>query len=275
MTHSTPWLVALALSLAACDPAPTPLEYPGPTGYLSDRPSPLAQEPIPPARTLATPKYDVLFVDGALEVAAVFGQLGQEGLFPDDLGYWSQDTLVLALLDAGFGASPDARLGGERYVGVVDGLEVTVDVFGPDRWRFEHDEAAAADLIASVTSTYEVVYLNGHAKQPHLEVLGKPALYPAHRLLVLDICWSYPLYAAAVVAAGDVHVVQAPNRVVTGSVESLLVLLGSLLSPERPSWLSILGELNDRAVDRAATRQHLSDVRLREPEVYGVSGLKD
>lgn len=269
------WTLLILGALAAltgCAPEAAPLRYPGPTGYLSDRPSPLALEPIPPARLAAAPRYDALLDDGRLQIAAVFGQMDTDALAPDDPGFWSQETLAMALIDAGFELRGETRpAGGRRYVGQAGGVAVELEVFGPEQWRF--DAVRGRALLADVIAAHEVVYLNGHAKQAHLDVLWDPATYPGPRLLFMDICWSYSMYTPQIVEAGEVQVVNVPNRVVTGSVESLLILLDALLAPDRPGWLSIVRALNERAEVRAAARFEDVEAKLRDPEIYGVSGL--
>ena len=280
-------LVLAVVAVAAACGGGAPPPPPG-IAFFSDRAEGLAS----PLGEEERPAYDALAEDGVLEVAAAFGQMREGTLAADDHGLWSAARFLLALEQMGFRRDPDGPpwQDGHRYTRRLGALLVRVDVAGPDVFRLE-DQEGASELLRGLVAGYDLLYLNGHAYQESLDVLGDPAARDprhAYRLLVLDLCWSYQLYAAPALAAapgGSLHVVGSAARVTTGSVESFLALLEHVLYgaraaadpglPPAASWYEILFEMNELAAARLEERaaNGFAEGNFALPEHYGVSGL--
>lgn len=259
-------LSALLCPIGGCD-APFELPDPGPTGYLHPYGAEAGVDPT------ARPDTAALWRDGRVDVAAVFGQMDEVSLQPDDAGEWSADTLEWALLDRGFEASATAD-GHARLRGEVGARAVDVTLYRPAAFALGRSEAERRQLLREALAEHEVVYLNGHAFQGAWDVLDDPTAYRAHyRVVMLDVCWSWQLYTEPVLAAQRAgrraHVVSARNRVVTGSVDALPMLLDALAANR--SWRALLRDLDAAADERAAARHDLVEPRLRPAERYGVS----
>lgn len=239
-----------------------------------------------PAALGARPDDHALAADGELTVGILFGQMDKERLTPGDPGHGGVRAFGEALEAAGFERLPDpVELPGRRYRGVepASGLVIDVRLHGPDAFPLGLDAAATAAVLRAVAGPSEVVYLNGHARQEGLDALADPAVWVGvgYRVVVLDLCWSYPLYARPVLEAhrasgGRAHVVSALERVVTGSEESFHALFvhlvrGAAAPGTTPDWLDLVTEMNALAEARAAERRDRVGPALRPPEIYGVS----
>ncbi len=252
----------------------------------------LAEDPVvlqaSPLQSGARPDYGALAADGVLRIGALFAQIDTEEERPDDPGHTSRDVLVRHLQEAGLAGT--SRDGVWTLAGTSGGLEVVVEAHGPDTLRLEADPEDVAARIAAVAGRNEVLYVNAHAGWEPLEVLADPATYApgGYRVVALDVCWAYldlarpVLQAQARAAPGvAVHLVTAAGRVVTGSVGSFLGLLDGLAvgtigqAAAPPGWLDLVAEMNRRALERASARRDRVAPRLRAPEVYGVSGLRE
>jgi hypothetical protein len=189
------------------------------------------------------PRYDAMLADGRITIAAVIGEL--EG-GPTDHNAWSYHVLANELAARGF-----TEVGLDRYqLGAI-----TIDVsLVPD--DIPQTNAALAGALAS----HDVVYYNGHSQHGELR-FDPPADY---RVVMLDSCWSTQQYASQLVAPGR-DVLTNADRSVTGSIESLLVLVDALAARE-PHWP--LARMNELAAERAHKRAPVS--RFKDPEHYRV-----
>lgn len=220
--------------------------------------------------------------DGVVAVSALFGQMGTEALSAADDAWRSRERLESALRAAGFeeeatarGATSDER----RWSARVDGALVVVRVSGPESLRLDAGDDALRARLRDAVAASDVVYLDAHAFQPCLDVLADPATFPPDRprLLVLDLCWSYQLYVAPALRAappGLLQVVSSADRVTTGSVDSFLLLLWTLLDGADVSWVDVTRAMNDASEERAVARRAEGvEPKFARPELYGVSGL--
>ncbi len=250
----------ITLLCSACGEGYAPTD-PGHTGYLTEA----GYEPgVDPA---AAPDYQALFADGRLQVVAVFGQIERGPLRSEDAAWWSLSMLEAALREAGFeGESPLTRS--------RDGLEVSVRLVGPEAFRLDDSPSERARAIAHLIRPHEVVYFDGHALLHGWGALGEASNHDSrYRIMALDLCWSWSLYTRPILdAAPNTHVVNARNRVVTGSVDSFIALLAHLIEGRAP-WRPILRDMNTLAEARADARRSDVGPELRPPEAYGVSGL--
>ncbi|HQP34552.1 MAG TPA: hypothetical protein PLI95_05225 [Polyangiaceae bacterium] len=241
----------------------------------------------PPESALrAAPEYEQLGSDGVLSVGVLFGQMN-EPLAASDHGYWSRDAFELDLSQRGYRLAEESDSGRRTWEMDRGSLRVVVEVAGPDELPLGGDLDAARETLRELVSRHELVYVNAHANQASFAVLADPMVWepPRYRIVVLDVCWSYFLYARrALDASGwkDTHLVVASGRVITGSVESFAALMHGVVDEtsagqaghgERRSWLSRLAEMNELAAERAQQRVGKVAENAEAPEIYGVSGL--
>jgi hypothetical protein len=186
------------------------------------------------------PRYDAMLADGRITVAAVFGELSGG---PADHNTWSYHAAADGLRARGFTEVDVDRF---RLGNVTVDLALIAD-----------DPAQTTAALAGALASHDVVYYNGHSHS------GAIALSPPHdyRVVMLDSCWSTQHYAAGLIGP-DRDVITNADRSVTGSVESLLILVDTLRA--RGSWP--IGELNARAEVRARMRAPVS--RFKDPEHY-------
>jgi hypothetical protein len=187
-----------------------------------------------------TPRYDALLADGRITIAAVFGELAGG---PADYNAWSYRAAANGLRARGF-----TEVDAERYrLG-----NITVDLA-----LIADDPAQTSAALAGALASHDVVYYNGHSHAGAI-ALSPPSDY---RIIMLDSCWSTQHYAAGLVGPGR-DVITNTDRSITGSVESLLMVVDTLRA--RGDWP--IGELNTRAQERARLRAPLS--RFKDPEHY-------
>lgn len=189
------------------------------------------------------PRYDAMLDDGHLTIAAVFGELVGG---PTDPNAWSYRAFAAGLRARGF-----VETGPDRF----QRENVTIDLA-----LIANDPADTSAALAGALASHDVVYYNGHSHGGDI-VFDPPADY---RLIVLDSCWSTQRYAERLIAANR-DVMTNTERSVTGSIESMFVLLDALLARE-PAWP--LAEMNARAEYRARLRAPLS--KYKEAERYRV-----
>jgi len=190
------------------------------------------------------PRYPELLADGRITVAAVFGQLNDHGAL--DLNTKSARTLATALRARGFTETAPSHF---------EAGELVVDISVQP-----HDEAIVGRALTDAFATHELVYYTGHSDNGDIEFRA-PNEY---RIAVMDTCWSTQWFSARLVGA-DHDVISNSTRSVTGSVESLLVIVDGLRRRSM-QWQPMIDELNDRAVTRARTRAPIS--RYKTPEHY-------
>lgn len=243
--------------------------------------------PVPPEARHSSPDTGSLAEDGVVRVGALFGQINEPFADTDD-GYWSRAAFEQDLSLHGYrvvceSASPVRRTWEKSH----EKLRVVVDVAGPDAFPLDGSEDQARKELRELIAQHEVIYLNAHANQSPLAVLSDPLAWEPvqYRLVVLDVCWSYFLYARQALDATawkDTHLVVTSGRVVTGSVESFAGLLHGIVgemasgiaeSGDRREWLSWIAQMNDTADARAQERAGKVSGEYALPEVYGVSGL--
>lgn len=243
--------------------------------------------PVPPDARHSSPELGRLAEDRVVRVGALFGQIN-EPLADTDDGFWSRDAFEQDLSLNGYRITSESSSPVRRtWQKSQENVRVVVDVAGPDAFPLGGSEDQARKEVRELVAQHEVVYLNAHANQSPLAVLSDPLAWePAqYRVVVLDVCWSYFLYARQAQDAAawkDTHLVVTSGRVVTGSVESFAGLLHGMVgemvsgvaeSGERREWLSWIAQMNDLAVARANDRAGKVSSEYALPEVYGVSGL--
>ena len=222
----------------------------------------------PPLLTEGGPDHDALWADGELRVGVMIGSMAKEhDPWREDEGVRATEWFVGWLEDRGF-----VRTGWGRYER-GGGWPVVVRLVGADRYKLYDPPALHRSYLRDLLGWSELFYLGGHARQPGLQALAEADTYGGRRprVLLLDVCWSYPLYARDAVDHGGGHVIHVTNRTVTGSVESLPLAIDALTQAD-PRWDELIEALNRRAGDRAALRAGQADEHLLEAEVYGASG---
>lgn len=197
-----------------------------------------------------SPRYDAMLADGAITVAAVFGELSGG---PTDHNVWSYRAFGDALRDRGF-----AQV--EPGLGYTQGHEI-------DRYRLgdltidlvlvADDPAQTTAALAGALAGHDVVYYTGHSHDGDIAI-APPSDY---RLIVLDSCWSTQHFAQRLMSP-DRDVITNSERSVTGSIESFLVLVDALRAHD--GWPLV--RMNALAEARAAKRAPLST--FKEPERY-------
>lgn len=190
------------------------------------------------------PRYPELLADGRITVAAVFAQLNDRGAL--DLSSHSARALGNALRARGFTETIPSRF---------ESRDLVVDIS-----VHPHDEEIVGRALTDAFATHELVYFTGHSDNGDIE-FRVPSEY---RIAVMDTCWSTQWFSARLVGA-DHDVISNSTRSVTGSIESLLVILDGL-SSRSGQWQPMIDELNDRAVTRARDRAPVS--RYKDPETY-------
>ncbi len=279
--HLHPAIVALALALAALCACGGEFVPPGPpaqaTGYLSDR----AVETVDPttgsvgwipgesgALSARAPDYDALWADGELRVGVMIGSMAKAPeIGRRDEGLRTTEWFVSWLRSHGF-----ERAGWGRYERGGD-RPVVVRLYGADRYELYDPVQLHRSYLRDLVAWSDLFYLGGHARQPGLGALAEAATYGErrYRVQLFDVCWSYQLYTVPALELGGGHVVNLGNRSVTGSIESLPVVLQALVAGGS-GWLEIIAALNDRAAVRAEERAGQVAEHLQDAEVYGVSG---
>ena len=172
-------------------------------------------------------------VGRSLSVAMFFFEMGEDGKVADtDLGYRSMDA-----------ARRDLERSGLRMARrfrddvLLTGPTVRVRLYGPGLCRRRFQSNACIRALSREARVANILYVNGHREGTYAAFTREllPVFFATSdrkQLLFLDICWScrfhVPLLAA--VAPGQRDMVCATGRVVTGSVESFLHLLGRIRS---------------------------------------------
>jgi hypothetical protein len=162
-----------------------------------------------------------------------FFEMGEDGKVADtDLGYRSMDA-----------ARRDLERSGLRMARrfrddvLLTGPTVRVRLYGPGLCRRRFQSSACIRALSREARVANILYVNGHREGTYAAFTREllPVFFATSdrkQLLFLDICWScrfhVPLLAA--VAPGQRDMVCATGRVVTGSVESFLHLLGRIRS---------------------------------------------
>lgn len=194
--------------------------------------------------TRGGPRYAELLADGRITVAAVFGQLHDHGAL--DLNTKSAHALAAALRTRGFTETAPSHF---------ESGELVVDIS-----VHPHDEAIIGRALTDAFATHELVYYTGHSDNGDIDFRA-PSEY---RIAVMDTCWSTQWFSPRLV--GDNHdVISNSSKSVTGSTESLLVILDGLRD-RSTQWQPLIDEINDRAVTRARSRAALT--RYKDPERY-------
>jgi hypothetical protein len=190
------------------------------------------------------PRYPELLADGRITVAAVFGQLNNHGAL--DLNSKSARALASSRRARGFAeTAPNHYEGGE--------LVVDISVH-------PHDEAIVGRALTEAFATHELVYYTGHSDDGDI-AFRAPDEY---RIVVMDTCWSTQWFSERLV--GDHRdVISNSTRSVTGSTESLLVILDGLRH-RTMQWQPLIEDMNRRAGMRARARAPVS--RYKAPEQY-------
>lgn len=237
----------------------------------------------------AGPEIGALASDGRFTVAALFGRMNK-GSLEDDKGTWSRAQFEGFLRAIHFEKTSVETAGWARFEGAIGrGIQVQVDVLGPEELPANDGGRAMGHAIASAMGDHELVYVNGHAMKGAIESLGQAKTYhsqdgdpQAYAILVLDTCWSTQHYSlGAIHAAAGVRrlsVVANDSESVTGSVASFTTLLAGLLDslaesrqelPKGRSWSTRLQAMNRLAVTRSAERVALvPDLPYPRPERY-------
>ena len=191
-----------------------------------------------------SPRYPALLADGRITIAAVFGEL-KGG--PGDRNAWSYQALTVALRERGFVEVTPARF--ERGDLAID-LQLLPD-----------DPVRLTAALTAALADHDLVYYNGHNEGGALDV----RVPDDYRVIVMDTCFSTQLYSARLAGANR-DVIGNRQRSITGSVQSLLVLVDGL--GERVTWHTMLAEMNRFSDERARMRGPIT--RFKDAEDYRI-----
>lgn len=123
---------------------------------------------------------------------------------------------------------------------------------------YPHDNPRIGRALTEAFATHELVYFTGHSDDGEITFSAPPA----YRIALLDTCWSTQLYSARVIGR-DHDVIGNSDRSVTGSIESLVLVIDAL-ARRAPTWQPVLDTMNARA----ATRTRAPVSRYKAPEHY-------
>lgn len=191
------------------------------------------------------PRYGELLADGRITIAAVFGEIKDDGDY--DPNARSARGLAGALRARGFVETAPLHF---------ETGDVVVDIS-----LLPHDIDLTGRTLTAAFATHELVYYNGHSDHGDIQFSVPDEGY---RIALLDTCYSTQLFAARLLDPMR-DVISNVNRSVTGSTVSLLVVIDGLRS-RAPAWRPLVDDMNARADRRATERASIS--RYREPERY-------
>lgn len=240
------------------------------------------------------PEYDRLVADGRVDMVAVFGQITHGELTNSDWGFISSRAFTDLFQRRGFrivetfADNRGKRL--ERTYG--GGLVVSLTIYTPVDYADSVPREDANERFRAAIRDNEIVYYNGHAFYGSLTVLDDPAVYPAdtYQIIFMDACWSYAYYTKQIFRNRQtdtdpngyalVDVVNNTEPGITGSEHTAVVLYENIFDGAAAvhagrdatiySWNNMVTYMDEHAEARARRR-----VSHPQPEIYGVSGVRD
>jgi len=190
------------------------------------------------------PRYAELLADGRITVAAVFGDVRDNGML--DPNRRSAAAFADGLRSRGYVETSPSHF---------ESKDITVDIT-----ILPHDIPATGRALTEAFVTHELVYYNGHSDHGDVQFTA-PADY---RIALMDSCYSTQMFSSRLVD-DDHDVISNTNRSITGSVDSLLVALDALRA-RTPTWQPVIDDMNKRALARQ--RERAAVTKYRQPEEY-------
>ncbi len=255
------------------------------------------------AKETAYPEFDRLIADNQISMVAMFGQIEHSmTISPEDWGFTAYNGTIAAFKKKGFKVTqtfPNAE-GFKLSRTFSSGLVVTLDIFSPTKLADSVADAAKNSFFADQMRTHEVVYFNGHAGYGSKQYVDQAAAYPEnmYQVVFMDACWSYSYYTKQIFArkatAADptghslVDVVNntemANTDSYTTSVNLLInIILGADLVKQNAtvtrvskySWNTLVGEMNNRALQMAKGRNYDECVLSECRTTHGYSAMDE
>ncbi len=224
------------------------------------------------------PEFDRLVSDGRLEIAAIYGQMGDEAELSEyDAGFRFVGNLLDKLRNEGFTKARDftGQLGERWEKTYSSGLTVGVDIWNPRAIARSVPRDTADQIFKDALASHEVFLYGGHAGYGSLHVLDDPNAYPSastYQIVFMDACFSYAYYTKQVIdirGAANVDVVNNTEYGVSDMpslslIENLLhgaAAVHGQTDATQYSWQNLVTYMNQVA-DNTGTG-----------EIFGVSGV--